>query len=164
MNMLHQPALTSELFLPRTLFGDGSISSLASEMNSLHLKRPLLVTDQGIVAAGLAARTVAACGSHARVVLFDSVTENPLFADVDNGAAVYAREQCDSVIALGGGSVIDTAKVIALLATHRGQVADYMGPRGATHGAGAFIQTVPRHRSASVHGIWCPASRFSIRA
>ena len=141
--MLHQPALTSELFLPRTLFGDDSISLLASEMNSLNLKRPLLVTDQGIVAAGLAARTIAACGSRAQVVVFDSVTENPLFADVDNGAALYAREQCDSVIALGGGSVIDTAKVIALLATHDGPVADYMGPRGATHGAGAPLIAIP---------------------
>lgn len=141
--MLHQPALSSELFLPRTLFGDDSISLLASEMNALNVSRPLLVTDQGIVAAGLVARTVAACGSQAQVVVFDSVTENPLFADVDNGAAVFARERCDSVIALGGGSVIDTAKVIALLATHGGKAADYMGPRGAAHGAGAPLIAIP---------------------
>jgi alcohol dehydrogenase class IV len=75
--------------------------------------------------------------------MFDNVTENPLFADVEAGAARYAREQCDCVIALGGGSVLDTAKVVALLATNGGSVADYMGPRGAAHRAGAPLIAIP---------------------
>ncbi|WP_322028578.1 iron-containing alcohol dehydrogenase [Paraburkholderia sp. J76] len=140
---VQNPARACALFLPRTLSGAGSIASLASELHDLGVTRPLLVTDRGVVAAGLAAKTVAACAEAASVVMFDSVTENPLFADVDNGAALYARERCDGVIALGGGSVIDTAKVIALLATHGGSVADYMGPGGAAHDAGAPLIAIP---------------------
>jgi alcohol dehydrogenase class IV len=136
------PFTTSTLFLPRTLFGADSIASLASELNALGVTRPLLVTDRGVVTAGLAAR-VAACGAEASMAVFDGVTENPLFADVAHGVARYASERCDGVIALGGGSVLDTAKVLALLATNGGTVADYMGPRGATHSAGAPLVAIP---------------------
>ncbi|NMM04102.1 iron-containing alcohol dehydrogenase [Paraburkholderia sp. RP-4-7] len=131
------------LFLPRTLFGANAVSSLASELDALGVRRPLLVTDRGVVAAGLAAKTVAACGEAGSVVIFDNVTENPLFADVDNGAAVYSREGCDGVVALGGGSVLDTAKLIALLATNVGSVADYAGVPNAVHVAGAPLIAVP---------------------
>ncbi|WP_414439753.1 iron-containing alcohol dehydrogenase [Burkholderia sp. 22PA0106] len=138
-----QPAALSTLSVPRTVSGNGALAALASELASLGVTRPLLVTDRGVVAAGLAARTTAAGGAAARAVLFDDVTENPLFADVDRGAARYAREQCDGVIALGGGSVIDTAKVIALLATHRGSAADYFGARDAELGPGAPLIVIP---------------------
>lgn len=141
--LAHHPAPAPALNLPRTLFGAGSLSSLAGEMNVLGVRRPLLVTDRGVVAAGLAAKTAAACGSAASVVMFDDVTENPLFADVDGGAALYACEQCDGVIALGGGSVLDTAKLIALLATNGGPVAGYMGSQGAAHRAGAPLIAIP---------------------
>jgi 4-hydroxybutyrate dehydrogenase len=141
--LAHRPAPASALHLPRTLFGADSLSSLASEMNVLGIRRPLLVTDRGVVAAGLAAKTAAACGSAASVVMFDDVTENPLFADVDDGAALYTREQCDGVIALGGGSVLDAAKLIALLATNGGAVAGYMGAHGVAHRAGAPLIAIP---------------------
>lgn len=144
MNSLaHNLAPASALFLPRTLFGSDSISSLASEMNVLGVARPLLVTDRGVVAAGLAAKAAAACDSAAPAVVFDGVTENPLFADVDAGVALYVREQCDGVIALGGGSVLDTAKVIALLATNGGCAADCVGARGTAQRAGAPLIAIP---------------------
>lgn len=142
-NTAHPASKMSTLFLPRTLFGDDAIHSLASELQALGVTRPLLVTDRGVVTAGLAAKTVAACADKAHVIVFDSVTENPLFADVDRGAALYAREHCDAVIALGGGSAIDTAKVIALLATHRGTAADYMGANAAPHGEAAPLIAIP---------------------
>ncbi len=146
---VHQPAMSAHagqpasLFLPRTLFGMHALASLAEELAMLGVSRPLLVTDRGVAAAGLAARTLAAAGERTAVVTFDAVTENPLFADVDGGAALYARERCDGVIALGGGSVIDPAKVIALLATNGGSVADYMGVPNAVHGPGAPLIVIP---------------------
>ena len=138
-----RPAAIPTLVLPRTLFASNAISALADELASLDIQRPLLVTDRGVVAAGLAAKAVAACGEAASVVLFDNVTENPLFADVDNGASIYAREECDGVVALGGGSVLDTAKLIALLATNPGSVADYAGVPNADHVAGAPLIAIP---------------------
>lgn len=138
---LRNPAPVATLSVPRTLFGANAIASLHGELAALGVARPLLVTDRGVVRAELAARALAACG--AEVVMFDGVTENPLFADVDAGAALYARERCDGVVALGGGSVIDTAKLIALLATNAGSVADYMRVPGVAHVAGAPLIAIP---------------------
>ena len=133
----------SALNLPRVLFAAGSLSALAGELEAFGVHKPLLVTDQGLVAAGLAAKAIAACGAGAVPVVFDNVTENPLFSDVDKGAALYALEGCDGVVALGGGSVIDTAKMIALLATNPGSVADYAGVRNAPHGPCAPLIVIP---------------------
>ncbi len=130
------------LHVPRTVCAPGALASLPAELTALGVRRPLLVTDRGIVAAGLLARTVAAYGDAATLAIFDNVTENPLFADVDAGAALYARQACDGVIALGGGSVIDTAKMIALLATNGGHAAQYCGVPGAPHGASAPLVVI----------------------
>lgn len=131
------------LHLPRTLFAPGAVAGLAAELDALGVRRPLIVTDKGIVAAGLAARVMAACGDAAVPVLFDAVTENPLFADADAGAACFDAKRCDGVIAVGGGSVIDTAKLIALLATNPGRVADYAGVPGARIVAAASLVAIP---------------------
>ena len=136
-------ALIPALHLPRTLFAAGALSGLTSELAALGIRRPLLVTDRGLVAAGLAARAVAACGNAAAPVLFDGVTENPLFADVDGGTMLYLQQGCDGVVALGGGSVIDTAKLVALLATNGGSVADYAGVPNAAHGPAAPLIVIP---------------------
>lgn len=139
MNPATEP---SALNLPRVLFAAGSLSALAAELESLGVHKPLLVTDQGLVGAGLAAKAIAACGKNTPAV-FDNVTENPMFSDVDKGAAFYAQQGCDGVVALGGGSVIDTAKMIALLGTNPGSVADYAGVRNAPHGPSAPLIVIP---------------------
>ncbi|QRX81737.1 iron-containing alcohol dehydrogenase [Glaciimonas sp. PAMC28666] len=131
------------LSVPRTLCAAGAIAALAGELAALGVQRPLLVTDKGVLAAGLVAQLIAAHGDPAAIVIFDGVTENPLFSDVDNGVALYIRQACDGVIALGGGSVIDTAKFIALLATNSGSVADYAGKPNVPHGASAALIVIP---------------------
>ena len=143
MHTLAPPAPIPALTLPRTLFAVGAIRALSSELENLNVRKPLVVTDQGLVAAGVAANVVMACGDAATVVLFDHVTENPLYADVDAGAATYRAHACDGVIAVGGGSVIDTAKMIALLATNGGSVADYAGKPNVRHGRAAPLVVVP---------------------
>ena len=133
------PALT----LPRTLYAAGAVRALPAELEVLGVRRPLLVTDKGLAAAGLAAKVVTACGDAVTAVLFDTVTENPLFADVDAGAASYAAQGCDGVVAVGGGSVIDTAKMIALLATNAGSAADYAGVPNVRHVPSAPLVVIP---------------------
>ena len=86
------------LVLPRTLFAADALLALPEELLGLGMRRPLLVTDQGVVAAGLAAKLVSALGHTVALTVFDAVTENPLFSDVDAGAAVYARAGCDGVL------------------------------------------------------------------
>ncbi|WP_213958777.1 MULTISPECIES: iron-containing alcohol dehydrogenase [unclassified Variovorax] len=135
--------ILSTLELPRTVFAAGALSTLRDELTALGVARPLLVTDKGVVAVGIAAKAIAAWGDAASITVFDGVTENPLFADVDSGAALYRQHRCDGVVALGGGSVIDTAKIVALLATNQGRGADYLGVRNAAHRAAAPLLVVP---------------------
>lgn len=131
------------LHLPRVLCGAGAISLLAAELAALGVRRPMLVTDRGVLAAGLVERVLAAHGAGAAMTVFAGVTENPLFSDADSGAALYASQSCDGVVALGGGSVIDTAKFIALLAANPGSVADYAGKPQVAHGPGAPLLVIP---------------------
>ena len=121
----------------------GATDQIATQLASLGVNRPLLVTDRGLVRAGIVDRVTAAIGRGASLAVFDGVTENPVFADADAGAAMYAGRGCDGVIALGGGSVIDTAKYIALLATHGGGVARYAGVPEAAVGATAPLIAMP---------------------
>ena len=96
----------------RIRFGEGAVAELAPELNRLGVRRPLIVTDPGIVAAGLLERSVA--GVPAPVV-FDRVQANPTEGDVLDALAAYRDGGCDGIVGLGGGSPIDAAKAVRLL-------------------------------------------------
>ena len=108
------PAL---LPLPRLLFGSGALSGLPQELVDLGLKRPLLLSDRGLEKAGIVA-LVAPLLPPGTVHYLD-VLENPAVADADAGYVAYRLGACDGVIALGGGSVLDTGKMIMALASSR---------------------------------------------
>jgi alcohol dehydrogenase class IV len=135
--------LISNLQLPRTLFGVGALSMLGRELALLGVARPLLVTDAGVIRAGLTERLESALAHLGAIPTLSDVTENPIFADADRGALLYARMECDGVIALGGGSVIDAAKYVALLAANGGTVARYAGRPNAPHGRCAPLAVLP---------------------
>jgi choline dehydrogenase len=106
--------------------GLGAISALGDEAQALGMRRPLLVTDPGIVRAGLLERATKPLRSVGLdVVVFDKVAPNPPAALVDQGAALYASEGCDGVIGFGGGSSMDVAKSIGVVATNGGSIMDY---------------------------------------
>jgi alcohol dehydrogenase class IV len=109
-------------FPNRILFGAGARSALASEMDRWQAKRPLIVTDPGLVASGVVAELTAAVPD---AVIFSEVAPNPTEANVLAGLDRYRETRCDGLVALGGGSPIDAAKGIRLLATHPGPLADY---------------------------------------
>jgi alcohol dehydrogenase class IV len=109
-------------FPNRILFGAGARSALATELARLQVKRPLVVTDAGLVAAGIVAELT---GPLENAVVFSDVQANPTEADVLAGLDRYQTQECDGLVGLGGGSPIDAAKAIRLLATHPGQLADY---------------------------------------
>lgn len=106
--------------------GLGAIASLADEARALGMRRPLLVTDPGIVKAGLLERATAPLrAGKVDCVVFDKVAPNPPIALVDEGASIYRRERCDGLIGFGGGSSMDTAKSIGVVATNGGSILDY---------------------------------------
>jgi len=113
----------STFSFPTTIvFGAGTVNRLPEELSKRNVRRPLLVTDGGIQRTPVFARV------HKLVpdaVIFSSVHPNPIEQNVLDGAAAYKQGSCDGVIALGGGSPLDAAKAIRLLATHEGPLAGY---------------------------------------
>jgi choline dehydrogenase len=106
--------------------GLGAIQTLADEAKALGMKRPLLVTDGGIVKAGLLERATAPLkAGNVDFIVYDKVVANPPIAAVDEGARLYASEKCDGVIGFGGGSSMDTAKAIGVVAVHGGSILNY---------------------------------------
>ena len=104
----------------------GAIQELGSEASQLGMRRPLLVTDAGVKAAGLLDTALESLrGSDVEPVVFDKVRANPGVELVDAGAAEYRSQGCDGLVAIGGGSSIDTAKGIGVVAVHDGSIVEY---------------------------------------
>src|ERR1700680_582816 len=104
----------------------GAIRERATEPSLLGIRRPLLVTDPGVKAAGLLDTALDALrGSDVEPVVFDRVKANPGIELVDSGAAEYRSQGCDGLVAIGGGSSMDTAKGIGVVAAHTGSIVDY---------------------------------------
>ncbi len=100
--------------LPRLLFGAGALASLAGELASLGVRRPLLLSDRGLERAGAVAAALRALPSPAAT--FVDVPENPTLAGADAAFAAYRDAGCDGIVAVGGGSVLDTSKFVAAMA------------------------------------------------
>jgi alcohol dehydrogenase class IV len=110
-------------YLTTIRFDFGAIAHLAEDMAAAGITRPLLVTDKGVVAAGLAARITALLPPGSPV--FDDTPANPTDEAVMLALEVYRAGGCDGVVALGGGSPLDLAKGVALLATHAPPLRQY---------------------------------------
>lgn len=114
------PALFT--FPNRILFGNGTRALLPQELDRLGVARPLVVTDDGLVASGIVAGVVDPLPG---ATVYSAVQANPTEADVLGGLERYREARCDGVVGLGGGSALDAAKAVRLLATHPGPLADY---------------------------------------
>ena len=104
----------------------GSITCLADEIKALGSNRPMLVTDKGLVNAGLVDEAIKSLkAGNVDFVLFDGVVANPGIGLVDDAAEMYTSEGCDGLIGFGGGSPMDTAKSIGVVAVHSGSILDF---------------------------------------
>jgi 4-hydroxybutyrate dehydrogenase len=113
------------------LYGPGAVGELAKRLAAAADRRFVLVTDAGVVKAGLAERVRKPLAEHGQQVeVFTDVHANPLEEDVEKGVEVFRRSGAAGIIALGGGSPMDVAKAIAVLATHEGPLARFDDSRG----------------------------------
>jgi 4-hydroxybutyrate dehydrogenase len=115
------------LVYPRVQFDFGAIRLLPQELAILGVERPLFITDRGVVQHGVFASVGRAMGGRADLAVYDETPENPTIAGVERAAEIYRTQTCDGIVAVGGGSVIDTAKAVSVLATHAGAITDYFG-------------------------------------
>lgn len=103
----------------------GARKYLSEDLKAAGISRPLLVTDKGIVAAGLLDDVCRAGGLAHGVPVFDGTPANPTEEAAYAALALYQSEDCDGMIALGGGSAMDLAKAVAVLATHTGELQSF---------------------------------------
>lgn len=122
--------MPTTIALPRIMrVGGGAVRDVGAVTSSLGCARPLVVTDSFLVGTGAAERMLAdlrAAGLSPQ--LFDGTVPDPTTESLQAGLAAIRAHDADAVIGLGGGSPIDTAKALALLATQGGQMRDYRAP------------------------------------
>lgn len=132
LHMTLSPELAAAAFdsqsRTRIIFGAGTVARLGVLARELGIKRALLVTDAGIVAAGHVEKAEAALGAAGvQLIRYDAVRENPTTSDVSACLEVARNSNIDGFIGLGGGSSMDTAKGANFLLTNGGEMKDYWG-------------------------------------
>jgi alcohol dehydrogenase len=114
--------------VPELMFGRGVLDQVGHAARRLGAVRPLLVTDDGVRAAGWADMALGHLrAAHLSPTTWSEVTPNPKDHEVVAGAQAYRESGCDVLVAVGGGSAIDAAKAIAVLVSNGGSIFDYEG-------------------------------------
>jgi alcohol dehydrogenase len=118
----------SFLLPTRIAFGNGMIHRVGEEATALGGTRAFIVTDPGIVAAGLTEPVIGALGKAGlESIVFSALEANPRDTSVARGAEVAGGKNCDLLVGVGGGSAIDTAKAIGVIRSNGGSITDYEG-------------------------------------
>ena len=113
---------------PEFVFGEGASALAAQYAANLGSKRPMLVTDAGLIEAGWAGALESDLKSAGfDCVVFNEITPNPKDHEVMAGARIFKEKGCDALVALGGGSVLDCAKGIGVVNACGGHILDYEG-------------------------------------
>ncbi|MAX06349.1 MAG: 4-hydroxybutyrate dehydrogenase [Gammaproteobacteria bacterium] len=118
--------MASILNFPPIHFDFGAIKELAPELKKRQIDRPLIITDQGLVEHGVYDKLLDALPSNITVSLFDRIPENPTILGVEQALEVYKRKNCNGIIGLGGGSVLDSGKALRVIATHNISLIDIL--------------------------------------
>lgn len=126
-------------YLTTVQFDFGAIRLARAECERLRIRRPLLVTDTGVAAAGLLARLQDILADAVDAAIYDATPANPTEGAVLDALARYKEHEADGVVAIGGGSSIDLAKAVALLATHPQPLAQYAAVEGGAARIGAIV-------------------------
>ncbi|HRA63182.1 MAG TPA: iron-containing alcohol dehydrogenase [Burkholderiaceae bacterium] len=118
-------------YVTQIQFDFGALSLLRQECERIGINRPLIVTDQGIKAAGLLRKALDMLPNMDAAV-YDETPSNPNEAAVRAATNVFHDKHCDGLIALGGGSAIDCAKGVAIAARHDGALKTYATIEGGS--------------------------------
>ncbi|GAB3481796.1 iron-containing alcohol dehydrogenase [Azotobacter salinestris] len=150
--------MSVQAILPRIMeIGAGASQKLPEVLFALGCRRPLLVTDRMMVQLGYAARLQATLAERdIACELFADTVPEPTAASIQAGVAKVREGDYDAIVALGGGSPIDSAKAIAILGRHGGQIRDYRFPCQVNE-AGLPIVAIP-----TTAGTGSEVTRFTI--
>ena len=128
----------------RLIMGRGTIGNIPQILNEQQVKKAQIVTDRGLVQAGVVAHVTEILDkSHIAYSIYDGVEPNPPIRNVEDCAAQYQSENCDFLLAIGGGSSMDVAKTSGVLVNHGGKITDYFIGKKPVPGPIPFLLCVP---------------------
>ena len=134
---IRRPALENNFmalinYLTQIQFDFGAVALLPDECARTGIRRPLVVTDKGVVAAGVAEQALSAIRGRLEFAVFDETPGNPTEAMVLKALARYRAHGADGLVAIGGGSSMDLAKGVAILAGHAEPLTQYATIEGGS--------------------------------
>ena len=128
---------------PTVHFDFGAVGALAGELTARGVYRPLMITDTGLTKHGIVDIVLAALPGNPDIAVYDGIPSNPTVAGIEGALEVYRNNDCDGIIALGGGSVLDSGKALRVAATHPEPIIEYLGdPSKITAKVAPYI-TIP---------------------
>jgi len=150
--------MSTQVILPRVMqVGEGASEQVATVLASLGCSRPLIITDKMMVQLGYVDRIQQSLAQHSLTAdVFDDTVPEPTVSSIQSGVARVREGDYDCIIALGGGSPIDSAKAIGILGKFGGEMRDYKFPR-LVNLAGLPIIAVP-----TTAGTGSEVTRFTI--
>ncbi|WDT87519.1 iron-containing alcohol dehydrogenase [Alteromonas sp. 009811495] len=150
--------MSYQIILPRFMhIGKGASERIVDTLTSLQCSKPLLVTDHVMVELGYAAKMAAYLAERdIHMDIFSDTVPEPTVSSIRAGVDIVREGDYDCIVALGGGSPIDSAKAIAILGKFGGQMRDYKFPK-VTDDAGLPIIAVP-----TTAGTGSEVTRFTI--
>lgn len=109
----------------KLITGPNALDYLATAIEKFQLSKPLIVTDQGVVQSGTLNHVLECLKTD--YAIYDAIKPEPEVSQVQICIDYYRAQQCDGVLAVGGGSALDIAKCIAALAGQQGNIQDFIG-------------------------------------
>ncbi|WP_332682917.1 iron-containing alcohol dehydrogenase [Bosea sp. (in: a-proteobacteria)] len=123
--------MASIFYITQVQFDFGAVRELRAECARVGITRPLVITDAGVRAAGVLQKALDAL-AELPVAIFDGTPSNPTEAAVRAAREIWNAHRADGLVAVGGGSSIDLAKGLAILATHPGELKTYATIEGGS--------------------------------
>ena len=127
-------------YLNKPYFENGSIKNISSVLQALGVKNPLICTDPGLASIWMSDKIRGLLSNELSPAFYEETPANPTEEAVNIALKAYKENNCDGVIGFGGGSSMDLAKAVALMANHEGEVVDYSVNEG---GVGKINKTMP---------------------
>ena len=106
-------------------FGKNRINDLVQACKNLEIKKPLFVTDKDLVNLKMVLDVIENLKKNLKIVIFSNFSGNPIGENVDEGTIDYKKNNCDGVIAIGGGSALDVGKAIAFMSAQSRPIWDF---------------------------------------
>jgi len=112
----------------KIVFGNGSFDEIVEHIKESGGDKPLIVLDKGLSETGFRQKVSALLDKGGmKYAIFDRIEAEPALELADEGTKIALKDKCDAVVGIGGGSAMDVAKAIAVLAANRGKAVDYLG-------------------------------------